>query len=70
MANRRVQNQHRIGREGFGWVALDIKSSPDVVFNTLKDFKRYHEIIPTVRSTKILAVQHNTTVVRYTSLYY
>lgn len=38
--NQRVQNQIRVGRQGYGWVCVDIKASPDSIFSVLQDFKR------------------------------
>ena len=39
--SKRVQSQKRVGRQGYGWVALDVKAPTEVVFNTLINFSRY-----------------------------
>lgn len=65
MCDKRVQCQKRVGREGYGWVVLDVKAPPDRVFETLQSFKRYEEMIPTVRSAKILALNEKTVVAEF-----
>jgi hypothetical protein len=40
LAYERVQTQNRIGRQGYGWVALDVKAATEDVFTVLKDFSR------------------------------
>ena len=47
--NERVQFQKDMGREGDGFVVLDVKAPPDVVWECLLDFQSYPETIPTVR---------------------
>ena len=38
-SNQRLQNQKRSGRQGYGWVAVDVKASPEQIFAALEDFK-------------------------------
>lgn len=38
-SNKRLQNQKRTGRQGYGWVAVDVKASPEQIFTALEDFK-------------------------------
>lgn len=38
-SNQRLQNQKHTGRQGYGWVAVDVRASPDEVFSALEDFK-------------------------------
>jgi len=52
-AGKRVQKQDRIGRAGSGVVVMDIQASEDDIFNSLKQFDKYDQMIPTVRSVKI-----------------
>lgn len=40
LSNKRVQNQTRVGREGYGFIVMDIKASPNDVFSNLKSFQR------------------------------
>lgn len=49
----RLQEQSRMGREGSGYVILDVKAPPFVVWETLLDFESYPDIIPTVRSMQL-----------------
>lgn len=67
LAGERVQKQDRRGHAGYGMVVLDVPSSPDVVFDALKSFDRYMEMIPTVRSVKIFNSNEKNTLVRTTS---
>jgi hypothetical protein len=49
----RIQEQSRMGREGSGYVVLDVKAPPFVVWETLLDFEAYPETIPTVKSMQL-----------------
>eukprot|EP00542_Grammatophora_oceanica_P013281 CAMPEP_0194040526 /NCGR_PEP_ID=MMETSP0009_2-20130614/12496_1 /TAXON_ID=210454 /ORGANISM="Grammatophora oceanica, Strain CCMP 410" /LENGTH=464 /DNA_ID=CAMNT_0038683683 /DNA_START=45 /DNA_END=1439 /DNA_ORIENTATION=- len=50
----RIQEQSKMGREGSGYVVLDIKAPPSVVWECLLDFESYPTTIPTVRGVKML----------------
>ena len=52
----RVQKQERSGSCGEGLVVVDVKSSPDVVFNQLTRFNAYRSMIPTVRKVDVLSI--------------
>jgi len=45
----RIQEQSKMGREGSGYVVLDVKAPPYVVWECLLDFESYPQTIPTVR---------------------
>jgi hypothetical protein len=45
----RIQEQSKMGREGSGYVVLDVKAPPYVVWECLLDFESYPQLIPTVR---------------------
>jgi hypothetical protein len=45
----RIQEQSKMGREGSGYVVLDVKAPPYVVWECLLDFESYPQVIPTVR---------------------
>jgi len=49
-AGKRVQFQNDMGREGSGFVVVDVKAPPEAVWDCLLDFESYPETIPTVRS--------------------
>lgn len=49
----RIQEQSRMGREGSGYVVLDVKAPPYVVWECLLDFESYPETIPTVRDMQL-----------------
>ncbi|KAL3902869.1 MAG: hypothetical protein SGILL_010665, partial [Bacillariaceae sp.] len=49
----RIQEQSRMGREGSGYVVLDVKAPPFVAWETLLDFEAYPETIPTVKSMQL-----------------
>lgn len=49
-AGERVQFQSDMGREGSGFVVVDVKAPPDAVWDCLLDFESYPQTIPTVRS--------------------
>jgi len=48
-AGERVQFQSEMGREGSGFVVLDVRAPASVVWNCLLDFRAYPETIPTVQ---------------------
>jgi hypothetical protein len=52
-AGERVQEQARMGREGSGYVVVDVKAPPYVVWECLLDFESYPELIPTVREMQL-----------------
>lgn len=52
-AGERIQEQSRMGREGSGYVVLDVKAPPYVVWDCLLDFESYPDIIPTVRDMQL-----------------
>lgn len=52
-AGERVQEQARMGREGSGYVVVDVKAPPYVVWESLLDFESYPDIIPTVREMQL-----------------
>jgi len=49
----RVQEQARMGREGSGYVVLDVQAPPYVVWECLLDFESYPQTIPTVRDMQL-----------------
>ena len=53
------------GSRGKGSVVVDIHSSPDVVFETLTRFAMYQEMIPIVRSSKIISSSGPNTVAEF-----
>ena len=60
-----IEKQYRNGSIGFGLVVLDIKCSPDIVFDTLTQFSMYQDMIPIVRSSKIMSSDNVNTVVEF-----
>ena len=61
-----VEKQRRDGSRGFGTVIIDIKYSPDVVFDTLTRFDMYQDMIPIVRTSKIVNIDGPNTVSEFT----
>ena len=53
VSGERIQEQSRMGREGSGYVVLDVKAPPYVVWECLLDFESYPELIPTVKSMQL-----------------
>ena len=49
----RIQEQARMGREGSGYVVLDVKAPAYVVWECLLDFESYPQTIPTVRDMQL-----------------
>lgn len=50
---KRIQRQHRFGRQGHGLVVVDVPASIDEVFDTLVKFHKYEEMISTVKAARI-----------------
>jgi Polyketide cyclase / dehydrase and lipid transport len=57
-AGERVQEQSKMGREGSGYVVMDIKAPADVIWDCLLDFEAYPENIGTVRSMRMFTNTH------------
>jgi len=55
---KRIQEQSKMGREGSGYVVMDIKAPPHVVWEVLLDFEKYPENIGTVRSMTMFTNTH------------
>jgi ribosome-associated toxin RatA of RatAB toxin-antitoxin module len=64
-AGEMIEKQERNGLRGTGLVIVDIQSSPDVVFDTLTRFAMYQEMIPIVRSSKIISSDGVNSVVEF-----
>lgn len=60
-----IEKQYRNGSIGFGLVILDIKCSPDLVFETLTRFSMYQDMIPIVKSSKIMSSDNVNTLVEF-----
>jgi hypothetical protein len=58
-AGERVQKQDRKANCGSGLVVVDIPANADLVFETLTRFSMYQDMIPTVRSSRILSTSSN-----------
>lgn len=56
--NERIEEQSKMGRDGSGYVVLDVKAPPYVVWECLLDFESYTETIPTVRDVTLYTSQH------------
>jgi len=54
----RVQHQNDMGREGSGFVVVDVKASPEDVWQCLLDFESYPTLIDTVRNIKMFTSTH------------
>lgn len=54
----RVQFQTDMGREGEGFVVLDVNAPADTVWNCLLDFNAYPSTIPTVRDVELYTSTH------------
>jgi hypothetical protein len=54
----RIQEQSKMGRDGSGFVVLDVKAPPYVVWECLLDFEAYPENIGTVRSMSMFTNTH------------
>lgn len=60
-----IKKQERNESKGLGLVVLDIKCSSDIVFDTLTQFSMYQDMIPIVRSSKIISNDDVNTVVEF-----
>jgi hypothetical protein len=54
----RLQEQTKMGRDGSGYVVVDVKAPEYVVWECLLDFESYTETIPTVRDVTLLTSTH------------
>lgn len=52
-AGERIQEQSRMGREGSGYVVVDVEAPPYVVWESLLDFENYPGMISTVREMQL-----------------
>jgi len=52
-SGERIQEQARMGREGSGYVVVDVKAPPYVVWESLLDFENYPEMISTVKEMQL-----------------
>jgi len=50
-----VRRQERQGRQGSGFVVVDVDAPPSLVFNCLKSFEEYAEMIPVIRKAEVKA---------------
>jgi ribosome-associated toxin RatA of RatAB toxin-antitoxin module len=50
-----IQKQHRDGFKGSGLVVIDIFDSPDIIFEALTQIAMYQNMIPIVKSSKIIS---------------
>lgn len=57
-AGERVQEQSNMGREGRGFVVLDVDAPDYVVWECLLDFAKYPENIGTVRDVQLFTSEH------------
>lgn len=57
-AGERIQEQSKMGREGSGFVVLDVNAPPFVVWECLLDFENYPQYINTVRSMRMFTNTH------------
>ena len=55
---QRIQVQENMGRQGYGYVVVDVKAPVDVVWHCLLDFYSYPQTIPTVRHVQMLTNTH------------
>jgi hypothetical protein len=58
LKGERVQYQAKMGREGNGFVVVDIQAPPYVIWECLLDFEAYPEQIDTVRSMRMFTSTH------------
>jgi len=57
-AGERIQEQSKMGREGSGYVVLDINAPPPFIWECLLDFESYPDIIPTVRDVQFFSSEN------------
>ena len=55
---QRIQIQENMGRQGYGYVVVDVQAPVDVVWHCLLDFYSYPQTIPTVRRVQMLTNTH------------
>jgi ribosome-associated toxin RatA of RatAB toxin-antitoxin module len=60
-----IQKQYRDGYRGSGYVVVDIKCSPNVVFDTLTQIAMYENMIPIVKSSKVISSDGISTVAEF-----
>ena len=60
LAGERIQEQSEMGREGSGYVVVDVKAPPSVVWECLLDFESYPSTIPTVRGVSLFTSENLT----------
>lgn len=53
LAGERVQEQSKMGREGSGYVVMDVKAPPFIIWEALLDFEAYPQLIKTVRAMEM-----------------
>ena len=53
------QKQEQNGRRGSGFVVVDIHSPPDMVFNILTRFDMYKDMIPIIKSSRMISHHNN-----------
>lgn len=58
LRGERLQEQTKMGRDGSGYVVVDVKAPEYVVWECLLDFESYTETIPTVRKVTMLTSTH------------
>jgi hypothetical protein len=54
----RMEEQSKMGREGSGYVVVDVKAPPYVVWECLLDFESYPNTIPTVRDVSFFSSEN------------
>mmetsp|Transcript_9247 Transcript_9247/g.14294 ORF Transcript_9247/g.14294 Transcript_9247/m.14294 type:complete len:428 (+) Transcript_9247:29-1312(+) len=54
----RIQEQSKMGRDGSGYVVVDVNVPPYVVWECLLDFESYPELIPTVRDVQFFSSEN------------
>lgn len=54
----RIQEQSKMGRDGSGYVVVDVNVPPYVVWECLLDFESYPDIIPTVRDVQFFSSEN------------
>jgi len=54
-AGERIENQSKMGRDGSGYVVVDVYAPPYVVWECLLDFESYPDTIPTVRDVQFFS---------------
>jgi len=57
-AGERIQEQSKMGRDGSGYVVVDVNAPPYVVWECLLDFESYPTTIPTVRDVRFFSSEN------------